>query len=282
MTDSCRCSGRTQSAMSGPGLLLLRVPEEEGSGVAEEEEEDEDSDAFTVHLRHRSSPTPRRRDRSRDEADEPPAGGRRKVLFADACGRELEHWFRYGPFDETPSPEEKPEAVCWLLPDFQVPAEPWLLLQRVREQGVEVEAVRPVEGEPLSVRGLARVLNVSFRKTVHARATLDGWATHYDHPAAYVESAPDGETDLFAFVLSYPRLYARPGARLHFAVRYEAGDDPARSAVRWANNGGRDYALVCAATPAGEGERRRGSAGSAPPALERRGCLKPPSLRPRG
>ncbi|XP_072102366.1 uncharacterized protein [Mobula birostris] len=228
--------------MSGSGLL--RVPEGtglEGGGEDEEGEEEEEEDEFKVHLILRSSPTPRRRDRSCDEAEEPSLG--RKVRFADTCGLDLVHLQYYSQFEPLeplePEGKEGEEHRFSIHLDFALPSSHCQLLERVEEYGVELESIQPLV-DPLSVRGLIRVLNLAFQKTVQVRATLDDWATFYDHPAEYVETAADGHTDLFAFVLSIPWPCARPGARLDFVVRYQTPGN-----VYWANNGGANYSLVC-------------------------------------
>ncbi|XP_037368288.1 protein phosphatase 1 regulatory subunit 3F isoform X2 [Talpa occidentalis] len=132
-------------------------------------------------------------------------------------------------------------------------------------------------GRPPVLRGLVRVLNRSFEKAVHVRASHDGWASFCDHPARYVPrsppgagaggpgtgdpildpglglgpgqapaSSPDdgGRTDRFAFQLPFAEG-AGDGARLDFVVRYETPEG-----TFWANNHGRNYTVLLRIAPA--------------------------------
>ncbi|XP_059813615.1 protein phosphatase 1 regulatory subunit 3F-like [Hypanus sabinus] len=257
--------------MSGSALLRVPVPEGGGKDEEGEEEEGEEEDEFKVHLIPRSSPTPRRRDRSCDEAEDPSLS--RKVRFADTCGLDLVHlqyYSQFEPLEPLGTEDEEGEHRFSIHPDFALPSSPCQLLERVEEHGVELESIQTLD-DPLSVRGLVRVLNLAFQKTVQVRATLDDWATFYDHPAEHVETAADGHTDLFAFVLSFPWPCARPGARLDFVVRYQTPGN-----VYWANNGGANYSLVCEV----EGVEEKGPlCATSQEGRGLRSCLKTTSLR---
>ncbi|XP_078286348.1 protein phosphatase 1 regulatory subunit 3A-like [Rhinoraja longicauda] len=229
--------------MDGSGLL--RVPElEEGvEEEEEEEEEDEEDEAFKAHLIPRSSPIPRRREHGWEEAEEPSLD--RKVRFADTCGLDLVHLQTFSQFEVEVEVEveveELPQPSFHLQLDFTLPSSPAELWARLREQGVELEAISR-QADPLSVAGTVRVLNDAFQKSVQVRATHDRWRSHYDHPAGHLETAPDGGSDLFAFTLAFPRPCAARGAGMEFVVRYQT---PAQ--VRWDNNRGDNYRLVCRA-----------------------------------
>ncbi|KAL1766590.1 phosphatase 1 regulatory subunit 3F isoform X1 [Sigmodon hispidus] len=177
----------------------------------------------------------------------------------------------------------------YLVPTFSLP--PALgRLERLGRVMVELEALLPPPGavpggsgvwvpggRPPVVRGLVRVLNRSFEKAVHVRASHDGWASFCDHPARYVPrsppgagvggtgagdplldrglglgpghmsaSSPDdgGRTDRFAFQLPFAEG-AGDGARLDFVVRYETPEG-----TFWANNHGRNYTVLLRIAPA--------------------------------
>ncbi|XP_059106969.1 protein phosphatase 1 regulatory subunit 3F isoform X1 [Peromyscus eremicus] len=176
----------------------------------------------------------------------------------------------------------------YLVPTFSLP--PALgRLERLGRVMVELEALLPPPGavpggsgvwvpggRPPVVRGLVRVLNRSFEKAVHVRASHDGWASFCDHPARYVPrsppgagvggtgagdplldpglglgpgqmsaSSPDdgGRTDRFAFQLPFAEG-AGDGARLDFVVRYETPEG-----TFWANNHGRNYTVLLRIAP---------------------------------
>ncbi|KAM8752743.1 protein phosphatase 1 regulatory subunit 3F [Rhynchonycteris naso] len=201
--------------------------------------------------------------------------------------------------DEGEEEEEaclEPSPLCpvpagggfYLVPTFSLPPAPGRL-ERLGRVMVELEALLPPPGavpggagvwvpggRPPVLRGLVRVLNRSFEKAVHVRASHDGWASFCDHPARYVprnppgagaggpgtrdplldpglglvsgqaSSSPDdgGRTDRFAFQLPFAEG-AGDGARLDFVVRYETPEG-----TFWANNNGRNYTVLLRIAPA--------------------------------
>ncbi|XP_004872063.2 protein phosphatase 1 regulatory subunit 3F isoform X2 [Heterocephalus glaber] len=200
-----------------------------------------------------------------------------------------------GEEEEEAFPE--PSPLCpvpagggfYLVPTFSLPPAPGRL-ERLGRVMVELEALLPPPGavpggsgvwvpggRPPVLRGLVRVLNRSFEKAVHVRASHDGWASFCDHPARYVPrsppgagaggtgagdpildsglglgpgqvstSSPDdgGRTDRFAFQLPFAEG-AGDGARLDFVVRYETPEG-----TFWANNYGRNYTVLLRIAPA--------------------------------
>ncbi|XP_032114567.1 protein phosphatase 1 regulatory subunit 3F isoform X1 [Sapajus apella] len=200
-----------------------------------------------------------------------------------------------GEEEEEACPE--PSPLCpvpagggfYLVPTFSLPPAPGRL-ERLGRVMVELEALLPPPGavpggagvwvpggRPPVLRGLVRVLNRSFEKAVHVRASHDGWASFCDHPARYVPrsppwagaggtgagdpildpglglgpgqasaSSPDdgGRTDRFAFQLPFAEG-AGDGARLDFVVRYETPEG-----TFWANNHGRNYTVLLRIAPA--------------------------------
>ncbi|XP_006902768.1 PREDICTED: protein phosphatase 1 regulatory subunit 3F [Elephantulus edwardii] len=177
----------------------------------------------------------------------------------------------------------------YLVPTFSLPPAPGRL-ERLGRVMVELEALLPPPGavpggsgvwvpggRPPVLRGLVRVLNRSFEKAVHVRASHDGWASFCDHPAHYVPCSPPGagaggtgagdavldpflslgpsqvsafspddgsRTDRFAFQLPFAEG-AGDGARLDFVVRYETPEG-----TFWANNQGRNYTVLLRIAPA--------------------------------
>ncbi|XP_036161300.1 protein phosphatase 1 regulatory subunit 3F isoform X1 [Myotis myotis] len=200
-----------------------------------------------------------------------------------------------GEEEEEACPE--PSPLCpvpagggfYVVPTFSLPPAPGRL-ERLGRVMVELEALLPPPGavpggsgvwvpggRPPVLRGLVRVLNRSFEKAVHVRASHDGWASFCDHPARYVPrsppvagtggpgtgdpildpglglvsgqvyaSSPDdgGRTDRFAFQLPFAEG-AGDGARLDFVVRYETPEG-----IFWANNHGRNYTVLLRISPA--------------------------------
>ncbi|XP_066470189.1 protein phosphatase 1 regulatory subunit 3F [Tiliqua scincoides] len=217
----------------------------------------------------------------------------RHVLFADALGLPLARWRRYQPWPP-PSPESPPEVVPplavlpppapapYLLPSFVLPPmgrDEDEMLERLHQTKVELEEVLPPEpDEPRVLRGTVRVLNISYRKAVHVRASRDRWQSHRDYPALYIpEGSPDGGlTDRFAFRLDFgdedEEEEEEGGARLDFVVRYQTDEG-----VYWANNQGRNYCVVLkGAVPFLGLPKRPGKEGEL---RQLKSCMRPVKIR---
>uniref|UniRef100_A0A3Q1G477 CBM21 domain-containing protein n=1 Tax=Acanthochromis polyacanthus TaxID=80966 RepID=A0A3Q1G477_9TELE len=208
---------------------------------AEDNNDDDDEDDDTdVRLIPRCSPVPRKRGASiYDETAEymrihlALSAGKR-VSFADTTGGDLVDVREFVAFDA----DEEEGSARWEEEEFNAAAG-GALLQAVRSNKVEVERMSPVENEPLAFRVLIRVLNVSFHKSVYIRATMDNWATYFDHPAEYVQGSNDGDTDQFSLKLSFAPPYLTHGSRIEFVVRYETSDGD-----YWANNSSMNYVVT--------------------------------------
>ncbi|XP_043935230.1 protein phosphatase 1 regulatory subunit 3F [Protopterus annectens] len=229
--------------------LKIPCPEEGTAGGPEDEDEEEDDSLLRVHLIPRSSPTPRQKSLSEDEEDDiclPPSQSR-KVSFADAFGLDLVEVKYYEKYGSPDSPEcdlqyhetNNQDLGFYVIPCFAFPAARQQLLEKLYLEKVAVESILPVKGDPLSISGVVRVLNVSYNKMVYIRTTMDNWTTFYDHLADYVPGSFDGETDQFSFCLSFVAPFVYDGARIEFVVRYETDEGS-----YWANNDAKNYSIV--------------------------------------
>lgn len=256
--------GSEPGAMAqGNNNNFLSIPSQEGlfrtARVERSEEENNDEDdeetEEDVRLIPRCSPVPRKRGPS--IADETAEYMRirfalpsRRVSFADTTGGELVDVREFVAFDSDEEDEsrwEEEEAryqkaysdpTYRVLPEFRALTGTELVLS-VHTNMLEVESVTSVAGEPLAFEVLVRVLNVSFQKSVYVRSTMDGWITHFDYPAEYVQGSNDGETDRFSVKLSFAPPYLFNGARIDFVVRYDTSDGEF-----WANNSGKNYSVT--------------------------------------
>ncbi|XP_051508519.1 protein phosphatase 1 regulatory subunit 3A [Myxocyprinus asiaticus] len=248
-------------------------------------DEDEEETEEDVRLIPRSSPVPRKRGPS--IADETAEYMRirlvlpsRSVSFVDSTGGELVDVRMFVPFDSDEEDdlrwkEEEAryrktyrEPTYRVSPEFQALAETELVLS-VHINKLEVESVTSVPDEPLSFEVLIRVLNISFHKSVYVRSTMDGWISHFDYPAEYVQGSNDGETDKFSVKLSFASPYLFNGARIDFVVRYEtAGGE------FWANNSGRNYSVTLIQSYEDDTEPSTKVEN-----IDLRGILKPPRYR---
>ncbi|XP_016060071.1 PREDICTED: protein phosphatase 1 regulatory subunit 3A-like [Miniopterus natalensis] len=193
------------------------------------------------------SPQPRRRgsDSSEDMYLDTPSSGTRRVSFADTFGfnlvsvKEFDCWdlpnilTNFNLRKEIFHPEE-----YVLSPLFDLPSSKDLM-QQLQEQKAILESAEYLPGST-SVKGIIRVLNISFEKLVYVRMSLDDWKTHFDILAEYVPNSCDGKTDQFSFKISLVPPYQKDGRKVEFCIRYETS-----VGTFWSNNNGTNYVLVC-------------------------------------
>eukprot|EP00063_Salmo_salar_P033523 XP_014008358.1 PREDICTED: uncharacterized protein LOC106576050 isoform X1 [Salmo salar] len=187
-----------------------------------------------------------------DESDgsepEPLAVIRRKVSFADAFGLDLVYVKEFDSTDLTgaevadpPEPEVKVKEPdeYFLSSLFTVPSSPEELEQRLQDQKLELESIELLPGTTV-LRGIVRVVNLCYNKSLYIRITLDSWKTNFDLLAEYVPGSSDGTTDRFAFRLTLVPPFEMEGTRVEFCLRYETS-----VGTFWANNSDMNYVLFC-------------------------------------
>ncbi|KAI6054693.1 protein phosphatase 1 regulatory subunit 3A [Marmota monax] len=194
------------------------------------------------------SPQPSRRgsESSEDMYLDTPTSGTRRVSFADNFGfnlvsiKEFDCWELPSVstnFDLKKDVFHTEEYV--LSPLFDLPSSKEDLMQQLQVQKAILESTEYLPGST-SMKGIIRVLNISFEKLVYVRMSLDDWQTHYDILAEYVPNSCDGETDQFSFKISLVPPYQKDGSKVEFCIRYETS-----VGTFWSNNNGTNYALVC-------------------------------------
>lgn len=223
---------------------LLGVP---GLGSEDVEADDDDCDVV-IGIRPKSSPLPRRRTSESDEDSEPelPPSRSRRVSFADAKGfslvrvKEFDQWdIPKLPGYESLEVKVQDAEEYYVSPLFSLSLSPEELLRRVHMQRLELETIELLPGTTI-LKGLIRVLNISFDKKVYVRTTLDAWASHFDLLAEYIPGSSDGVTDCFSFKLTLVPPFGEQGARVDFCLRYETP-----VGTFWSNNGDRNYVVFC-------------------------------------
>ncbi|XP_026875579.2 uncharacterized protein ppp1r3aa isoform X1 [Electrophorus electricus] len=211
-------------------------------------DEGEEEDEKEVHGNQEpKTPSRSSSDESEEsEAELPPAyATRRKVSFADAFGLDLVSVKEFDTGADSGSPPGllqvgSPDGKRYrLFRLFAVPSSNEELVARLRQNKLEVESVEFLPNTT-TIRGVVRVLNLSYHKSVYVRITLDGWGSHFDLLAEYVPGSSDGETDRFSFRFTLMPPFRAEGAWVEFCLRYESS-----TGTFWANNGGANYVLLC-------------------------------------
>ncbi|KAM3609343.1 uncharacterized protein V6R79_013289 [Siganus canaliculatus] len=210
---------------------------------------DDDDCEVVIGIRPKSSPLPRRRSSvDEDSEPEPPLSGSRRVSFADAKGlnlvqvKEFDTWDvpKLPGYDSVSVSEGKDAEEYFLSPlTFSLPLPTEELFVKVRDQKVELESIELLPGTTI-VKGVIRVLNISFSKAIFIRTTLDSWSSHFDLLAEYIPGLGDSLTDCFSFKLTLVPPFQEQGARVDFCLRYETP-----VGTFWANNDNKNYVLLC-------------------------------------
>ncbi|XP_048196052.1 protein phosphatase 1 regulatory subunit 3A [Perognathus longimembris pacificus] len=194
------------------------------------------------------SPQPSRRSSgsSADICLDTPTSGSRRVSFADNFGfnlvsvKEFDSWEVPNvstDFDLKKDIFHNEEYI--LSPLFDLPSSKEELIRQLQIQKAILESTEYLPGST-SMKGIIRVLNISFEKLVYVRMSLDDWQTHYDILAEYVPNSCDGETDQFSFKITLVPPYQKDGIKVEFCIRYETS-----VGTFWSNNNGTNYILVC-------------------------------------
>ena len=124
-----------------------------------------------------------------------------------------------------------------LVANFTQPGNMPDFLERVKRQKISLETACMIDESRL--RGVVRVLNLDFHKSVLIRFTVDEWRTQADQLATYVPNSCDGLSDRFTFNLAGAQSM-QPGQRLIFAICYRVAGQEI-----WDSNQGRNYVFQC-------------------------------------
>ncbi|KAG9272376.1 hypothetical protein AMEX_G13368 [Astyanax mexicanus] len=209
--------------------------------------DDDDEPLGLGGIKPKSSPIPRRRSSEfscSDDESQPPPSSSRRVSFADAFGlslvsvKKFDSWGVCGPSD--PLEGDLNEVKEYFLSQlFTPPSTQQELIQKVQENKLELESLELLPGTT-TLKGIIRVLNLSFEKMVYIRTSLDCWSSHFDLLAEYIPGLSGGDTDCFSFRLTLVPPFGEQGARVDFCLRYETP-----CGTFWSNNKGQNYVLFC-------------------------------------
>uniref|UniRef100_A0A3Q3N3I2 CBM21 domain-containing protein n=1 Tax=Labrus bergylta TaxID=56723 RepID=A0A3Q3N3I2_9LABR len=187
-----------------------------------------DTSLLLIGIRPKSSPLPRR-----------------KMSFADANGLSLVQVKEFDIWDVPKLPEydssegkDKVSVEYIISPlNFSLPLSREVLFDKVRDQKLELESIQLLPGTTI-LKGVIRVLNISFDKAVYVRTSLDSWSSHFDLLTEYMPGSSEGLTDCFSFKLTLIPPFGEQGAGVDFCLRYETS-----VGTFWANNDNRNYML---------------------------------------
>ncbi|KAM7378135.1 hypothetical protein PAMA_013163 [Pampus argenteus] len=224
-------------------------PLEEDRGMMKEQEKSGEKEEGEMEC---SSSTGSTTDEETDEDSEPepPPVVRRKVSFADAFGLNLVSVKEFDNAEVTESevsepPERETTQLNTQLEEFYmsclftVPSSPDELDQRLQAETVALESIELLPGTT-TLRGIIRVVNLCYSKSVYVRITLDRWNSYYDLLAEYVPGSSDRKTDRFTFMYTLLPPFEREGTRVEFCLRYDTS-----VGTFWANNKEMNYVLFC-------------------------------------
>ncbi|KAK9881486.1 hypothetical protein WA026_016371 [Henosepilachna vigintioctopunctata] len=125
-----------------------------------------------------------------------------------------------------------------VLPLFHQPGGQSDFLDIVRKNFVCLENAVLEDNVLFAIKGIVRVRNIDFHKSVFVRYSKDSWRTFVDANATYIENSCDGFSDKFSFLIYANSL--TPGQTLEFAVVFQA-----RGEQFWDNNKGSNYSFQC-------------------------------------
>ncbi|XP_018416878.1 PREDICTED: protein phosphatase 1 regulatory subunit 3A [Nanorana parkeri] len=205
-----------------------------------------EEDDVKATIKPRLSPLPRRRASSVSSDDgelEPPPTVTRKVSFADAFGFDLVSVKEFDTWEvpivsQTFETESTNIEEFYLTPSFILPSIGGIM-ESLHTKKVTLESVDFIPGVT-SMKGIIRVLNLSYEKQLYVRMSLDDWHSFYDLLAEYIPDSSNGKTDQFGFTISLVSPYQKEGARVEFCICYETA-----IGTFWDNNDGCNYVLTC-------------------------------------
>ncbi|KAM3611238.1 uncharacterized protein V6R79_015366 [Siganus canaliculatus] len=91
-----------------------------------------------------------------------------------------------------------------------------------------------------SLKGTARVKNISFQKDVRVRITFDSWQSYRDVACSYLQKRFGGpQTDIFEFDIPVPKVLDAK-RKIEFCLLYVPGG---HSEPFWDNNNGQNYSI---------------------------------------
>lgn len=146
-----------------------------------------------------------------------------------------------GPPPVSPMPKSS-LATPTFSPLFSQPSGTPDFFNRLRDQKVKLESAYMCDIS--TVKGVVRVVNLDFHKSVFAKYSLDEWETSADVQAAYMPGSCDGFSDKFVFTIDLSCIKGQVGKKVHFCICFTCSSNQ-----YWDNNNGRNYIFQCFGAP---------------------------------
>ena len=134
------------------------------------------------------------------------------------------------------------QTCATFSPLFVQPSSDPGFFNRLRDQKVKLESA--YMSSVSTVKGIVRVVNLDFHKSVTVKYTFDNWLTSMDGQAAYMPGSCDGFSDKFVFTIDCFALKGQIGKKVQFCVCFSCSQKQ-----YWDNNNGRNYIFQCFGAP---------------------------------
>ena len=101
-------------------------------------------------------------------------------------------------------------------PLFSQPSGSPDFFNRLRDRKVILE--NAYMSDLTTVKGIVRVVNLDFHKSVFVRYTLNDWSTTSDTSASYMSGSSDGFSDKFVFNIDVNSIKGHVGRKIQFCI----------------------------------------------------------------
>ena len=113
---------------------------------------------------------------------------------------------------------------------------------RLRDQKVRLESA--YMSSVSTIKGIVRVVNLDFHKSVTIKYTSNDWASSSETQASYLPGSCDGFSDKFVFILDISDIVGQIGKKVQFCLCFSCGQNQ-----YWDNNSGKNYIFQCFGGP---------------------------------
>ena len=138
-------------------------------------------------------------------------------------------------------------------PLFSQPSGTTDFFNKLRDQKVKLESAYMCDVN--TIKGIVRVVNLDFHKSVNIKYTMDDWVSSTDLQAAYMSGSCDGFSDKFVFTIDITSIKNQIGKKVCFCVCFNCSQNK-----YWDNNNGRNYTFQCFAAPSNSAVPRKSAA----------------------